>query len=101
MFPLKILAELYYLAILAMFVAAVFSFHLTGRIPLRRPLQPALGLGLIVYFTLVMMLLFGSSRLHFPLVPCFAWYAGAWLASRVMATESQAQWAEPPARAWS
>jgi len=87
MFLLKILAQLYYLAILAMFAAGVFSFYLTGRVPFPRPVQSAFGLGLIAYFTLVMVLLFGSSRLHFPLVPCFGWYAGAWLAARVTALE--------------
>jgi 4-amino-4-deoxy-L-arabinose transferase-like glycosyltransferase len=77
---LKILAELYYLAILAMFGAWFF------RAPFPWPAPSALGLGLIVYFTLVMMPLFGSSRFHFMLVPCFAWYAGAWLAARVTVT---------------
>ena len=79
-FVLKILAELYYLVILAMFAAWLL------RAPFPWPAQSALGLGLIVYFTLVMMPLFGSSRFHFVLVPCFAWYAGAWLAARVTVT---------------
>lgn len=91
MFLLKILAELYYLAILAMFAAGVFSFYLTGRGAFPQPVQSALGIGLIAYFTLVMMPLFGSSRLHFPLVPCFSWYAGAWLAARVTATSPRPQ----------
>lgn len=100
MFLLKILAELYYLAILAMFAAAILSFYLIGKVPFPRPAQSALGLGLIAYFTLVMALLFGSSRLHFPLVPCFTWYAGVWLAARVTATEPRTQWAAPLANAW-
>lgn len=99
MFLLKILAQAYYLAILAMFAAGVFRFYLTGRV--RLPVQSALGLGIIAYLTLVILLLFGSSRLHFPLVPCFSWYAGAWLAARVTATGRRRQSAAPPATAWS
>jgi len=101
MLLLKVLAELYYLAILATFVAGLSSFYLNGRVPFPRPVRSALGLGLVAYFTFTMMLLFGSSRLHFPLVPCFAWYAGAWLASRVTATEPGRQRAGAPANAWS
>ena len=101
MLLVKLLAELYYLALLAMFAAGIFSFYLNGRVPFPRPFRSALGLGLVAHFTLVMMLLFGSSRLHFPLVPCFAWYAGAWLAARVTATEPVRQRAGSPAHAWS
>jgi hypothetical protein len=91
MFLLKILAQLYYLALLATFAAGAVGFHLTGSVSFARPAQPALGLALIAYFTLVMMLLFGSSRLHFPMIPFFTWYAGAWLAARVAAPEPRLQ----------
>jgi 4-amino-4-deoxy-L-arabinose transferase-like glycosyltransferase len=101
MFLLKVFAELYYLSMLAMFAAGVCSFYLAGKPPFPHALQSALGLGLIAYFTLVMMLLFGSSRLHFPMVPCIAWYAGGWLASRVRAMEPQPQLAAPLINAWS
>jgi hypothetical protein len=83
MVGLKIIGELYYLALLAAFAAGVFRFYVAGRPPFPRPALSALGLGIIAYFSLVMMVLFGSSRLHFPLIPCFALYAGAWLASRL------------------
>jgi hypothetical protein len=101
MFLLKLFAELYYLSILAMSAAGVFSLFLAGKAPFPRAVQSALGLGLVAYFTLVMMLLFGSSRLHFPMIPCLAWYAGGWLASRVTAMESHPQLAAPLRRAWS
>ena len=61
-----------------------------------------LTLALSLALPIVMMLLFGSSRLHFPLVPCFCWYAAAWLAAAdVTATEPRPQRAAPLANAWS
>jgi len=79
MLLLKIVAQLYYIGLLAMFAAGVLSLYVPSGAPGRLPVMSTLGLGLIIYFTLVMMMMFGSSRLHFPLIPCFAWYAGAWL----------------------
>jgi 4-amino-4-deoxy-L-arabinose transferase-like glycosyltransferase len=89
MFLLKVFAQMYYLALLATFAVGVVSVHVTGSV-VSRPVS-ALGLGLIGYFTLVMLLLFGSSRLHFPTIPCFTWYAGAWLAARVTTVEPRPQ----------
>ena len=95
MFLLKIAAQLYYLAILAMFAAGVWTIHAARAVRLPPLFPTVIGLGLIGYFTLVMMLLFGSSRLHFPIIPCLTWYAGAWLAFRMPAVEPNLQKASP------
>jgi len=91
MLLLKVASQLYYVGLLAMFAAGVFSFYRPAGAPCRRPRMSILGLGLIIYFTLVMMMMFGSSRLHFPLIPCFAWYAGVWLASRITVARPRPQ----------
>jgi 4-amino-4-deoxy-L-arabinose transferase-like glycosyltransferase len=67
---LRIIGEIYYLAMLALFVASVPLIFKSGR--------PDYAAGLIVclYFTLVYMVFMGDPRYHFALVPWIAMYAG-------------------------
>jgi 4-amino-4-deoxy-L-arabinose transferase-like glycosyltransferase len=71
LFWLKIPAQLYYLAILAGFVAFLLG-------PARRcSAQTRLGVWLVLYFSAVTLLTFGYSRFHHPLMPWLAMYAAA------------------------
>jgi hypothetical protein len=63
--PLKIVAQLYYIAILILFTAALFvMWHKTSR---RQ--TPVVGLVICLYFTVIHLFTFGESRFHFAMMP--------------------------------
>jgi len=72
---LKIAAQIAWLLVLVSWMAGMLLFHALKRPPLGR--DALLGLWIILYFTLLTLVLFGSTRLHFPLVPFFLFHAAA------------------------
>jgi 4-amino-4-deoxy-L-arabinose transferase-like glycosyltransferase len=79
---LKLAAQGFWLALLAGAVWALVSSMRRGPGLLDNPAGLAAGWGVVAYFTLIFMALFGSTRFHFPLAPFLALPAGAWLAAR-------------------
>ena len=67
---LRIFAEVYYLAILALFVSAIPTVVRSNTTGYR------IGLFLVLYFTLVYLVFFGNARYHFALMPWIIIYAG-------------------------
>lgn len=75
---LKVVAEAFYLAICAMFLAYWFFRWRGGNV-----MRPASGMGIwiIGYFTLIPMIYFGDGRFHFPAIPWIAMYGATFIAS--------------------
>lgn len=72
---LKIAAQAAWILVLVSWLAGVLLFHV-----FRRPgpgREALLGPWIILYFTLLTLALFGSTRLHFPLVPFLLFHAAA------------------------
>jgi len=74
---LKIAAQLAWLATLGSFAAGLLRLHFMGSPP-RLTRRALLGPWIILYFTLITLVMFGSTRLHFPLVPFLLFHAAAW-----------------------
>lgn len=68
------IARLYYGLIGFLFLAALFALR---RAYSKIRLVPFLGIGLILYFTGIAILTFGSGRFHFPIIPWMIIYIGA------------------------
>ncbi|HKY33619.1 MAG TPA: glycosyltransferase family 39 protein, partial [Candidatus Polarisedimenticolia bacterium] len=77
---LKLVAQSWWMALLASFAAAMVSWARGRPAAVAGPWAPA-GILVIGYFTAVFVVLFGSSRFHFPFAPLIGIYAAAWLAS--------------------
>jgi hypothetical protein len=67
---LKIVAQVYYTLILMLFL---ISFPIILR---SRARQYWIGFALMLYFTLIYLIFFGSPRFHYPLIPWVAIYSG-------------------------
>jgi len=74
---LKLWAELYYLLLMTLFVAAL-AWPRRGRFGVRAP--DRMPLVIISAMTLVYVVYFGSGRYHFPFMPWIAIYSAAFLA---------------------
>lgn len=85
---LKLVAQVYYLLIMAAFLISLFFFgrqHLTQRQSI-----PVLGLWIALYFTGISLLTFADSRFHFPVMPWLIMYIGAFV-DRVQSNENNGQ----------
>jgi len=75
MLALKAMAQGYYLLLVLAFLATIIlrlsQYHIQ---PHDQPL-PALGLWMVLYFTLISLLTFGDTRFHFPVLPWIVMYA--------------------------
>jgi hypothetical protein len=74
---LMAVAQLYYGLIWLFFLGALLILLRIYKIRL----FPFLGLGVIVYFTGVVILTFGIGRFHFPIIPWMIMYIGAGIAA--------------------
>jgi 4-amino-4-deoxy-L-arabinose transferase-like glycosyltransferase len=76
---LKIIAQLYYMLIVTGFFWAAFVLIRLRKINInQRPLS-MLGLGIIFYFTFIVLITFGDSRFHFVIIPWMVIYVGVLL----------------------
>jgi 4-amino-4-deoxy-L-arabinose transferase-like glycosyltransferase len=87
---LRLVAQLYYLLIgIGFFLALLVLPRLRKNNINRRPLS-ALGLGIIFYFTLIVLITFGNSRFHFVMIPWMVIYIGV-LIDALVRSEQQKQ----------
>jgi hypothetical protein len=75
----KILAQGYYMVIMAASLFGIFVFLGKKGHRARFPQSSTVGLSVIAYFTLIGLVFFGHARFHFPIVPWIAMYLGALL----------------------
>ncbi len=75
MLALKATAQGYYLLLVLAFLTMIILHLSEYRFqPHNQPL-PALGLWMVLYFTLIPILTFGDTRFHFPILPWIVMYA--------------------------
>lgn len=78
----KVLAQLYYVGLGALFVAAVVRSRRGGA---GTPRPDGLPLVIIAVFTAIYCVYFGQSRFHYPLMPWIAIYSGTFVAGLLRA----------------
>ena len=81
-----VLCQGYYLCFFVAFLAAVCSKRNRERLRARVGRFPWLGLGIILYFTAIYLVYYGTGRYHAPMMPWMLMYAAALLAAREEAT---------------
>lgn len=74
---LRVPFQLYYLLLLAAFLAAVVPRRRRQAIAARAGAFPALGPGIVLYFTAVYLVYYGAARYHAPMMPWIIIYAAA------------------------
>lgn len=95
---IRIIAQLYYLLIGIGFFLAILVLPRLRKININhRPLS-VLGLGIICYFTFIVLMTFGNSRFHFVMIPWMVIYIGVLIDALVRPEQPERSPVSQPAR---
>ena len=73
-FPLKLYDQAYYFSIIILFLLSLMYFFVLRN---TRPYAlPKHGIFIVIYFTVIYCIFFGTERFHFPIIPWMMMYVG-------------------------